>query len=178
MTDHLDVLLVRGEPVARVIDLADFAETGDVTAAIAAAVAPLAIESEVTTALDPRPTAPVGYQHSLLSTWAAMPAADTELPNGFRVRALLTSARETRLCVDVLLAAFAGATLRATFSTDSGASWDDLTGTVAIDVAGNFETAWTTVPGGAASDVLVSVFGLGGNGVIGPQFLGIMLQAR
>lgn len=114
-------------------------------------------------------------------TWAAMPAAVTELfgltTRRFPVNILGFS--RFRIHVDRAVAGHASAVLRAKASTNAGADWSAIETGGALAEPSLAGTGLVTSPWGvvdenccdANGDCWVALFGAGGNGVASPQLL-------
>lgn len=129
-------------------------------------------------------------------TWTNMPNAKTELfgltgTNAGLHRAVmdLRAATNVRLCVRVTVAGFAGSTLRAEYSTDNGTTWAYLsqaagtsggsTPSALLTTAGTISGAWAVLHANAQIETcLVRLVGVGGDGVVDPQFGNIYIETR
>ena len=115
-----------------------------------------------------------------LNTWAAMPAALTELGGltHSRMKLDLGSAWQCRLVTRVAIAGLSGATIRAQYSTDESA-WSTLTtNTVSLTNSGTIASAWEDIPAAAKGDVFVRVVGQDGNGIAAVTIGNVILQVR
>ena len=123
-------------------------------------------------------------QDASTMTWSSMPAALDDFrgaSSNARGRADMTNYLEVRLACNVVVAGFAGAELRAQYSTDGGGAWNYFSGTtpaIVIDSTGHKVSSWVTIPGGALGDYLVRIIGILGNGATSPQFGTLKIQAR
>lgn len=111
------------------------------------------------------------------------PEADEAAPGG-RVQPShwnaghVAKASRIRLVANVQRAGAAGAQLRAQYSLD-GAAWSSFNGAngpaVAIDAPGLIAGAWVALAAPLA-DVFVRVVGVGGDGIVDPEFGAVFLQ--
>lgn len=109
--------------------------------------------------------------------WGAMPAAETEVfgdVGGHRVRAYTRWVTQFRILRNVRIAGFAGSKLRVKYF--DGAGFTDLAetagaGDTLIDGIGEGSGPWSLINPAARQDtVTLAIFGVGGNGVVAPQF--------
>lgn len=112
-----------------------------------------------------------------------MPSADTEfLGTQYRVNADLGGFTQFRWGVHVVVAGAAGADLRLQYSTDGGTAWTNLDGAagpeLVIDTVGTKVSAWTALPAGAQTAVLLRIMGKDGNGTADPQFRNVWVQFK
>jgi hypothetical protein len=118
-------------------------------------------------------------------TWTNMPSAITEFLGGVHTRTRVDFARVTqaRFGVRVSTAGFAGAKLLPRFSTDD-AVFSELAASAGgldqlIDSAGTKRTAWADIAAGAKADnIIISVWGQGGDGIADPIFGNTWLEVR
>jgi hypothetical protein len=118
-----------------------------------------------------------------LITWAAMPAALTELLGLARLRSAgsLQKVNQVRIVANVLTAGAAGSVLRAQWSTGAAfAAFDAGTNgpEMAIDSTGFKRSPWVSVPIAARADAALRIVGVGGNGVTSPQFGLVLIEGR
>lgn len=117
-------------------------------------------------------------------TWTNQPAALTELfgLNDRRLPFDLSRFSQARITVNVEVAAFTGATLRAEFATTDGGTYaalDNSTGpNVAIDTTGTKVSSWVNLTTAARADVFLRIVGVGGDGTVDPDLGLISIQFR
>ncbi len=121
---------------------------------------------------------------TVLASWAAMPAGETEFAGGVttRQRVNLAGKSSFRIQVGVGTGGFAGSKLRVKYSLDSGATWTTIesaagtTGDVAVSSAGlNVGASATLATAAAVSSVWLAVFGVAGNAVVSPTFANVIV---
>lgn len=110
---------------------------------------------------------------AVATTWAAMPSALTELLGGalYRQAVGLGSYTKFRIIGTVTAAGFSGAVLRVYYSTNGGGAWNvaALSGAdLSLTSTGAIFGAWQNIVAGAKGDVLISVFGQSGDGIVSP----------
>ena len=121
------------------------------------------------------------------SEWLNMPAAATELfgLTRHRIQLDLSGAVQFRVTVEVSAVGAAGSALRPRYSTNSGGAWTNLAGagvttgdSPGLATLGQRVGAWTDIDPLALKDVLVSIWGVDGNGTADPRFANVSLQLR
>ena len=121
--------------------------------------------------------------------WTNMPAALTEIGTRFRQKSNLGALQSVsdvpiyaRLQANVVTAGFAGSKLRAQASPDNGSNWFYLDGNtgpeVAIDSTGLQMSGWIQCEDTNKVDLLFRLVGVGGNGVVDPEFSSITLEFK
>jgi len=114
-------------------------------------------------------------------TWTNMPAALTEFLGLtiHRQGGSLQKIEEVRLVANVIVVGQAGGVLRAQWST-GGAFADFATNgaQIPIDSTGFKRSAWVSIPTAARGDCALRIVGVGGNGVLDPQFGVVLIEGR
>jgi hypothetical protein len=122
------------------------------------------------------------------NTWTDMPSAETEF-NGaasgsrYRFHYDFTQAKQIRLVRRMATVGASGAKLVLKYSTDGGSTWSYFNASasgpsVAIDATTSLAGSWVDIDAGGRADVLVGLFGSGGDGATDPIFGAIHMQVR
>jgi hypothetical protein len=72
----------------------------------------------------------------------------------------------------------AGSVVRLKYSLDAGVTWTALTGDISLVGGGVKSLAWIEIPSLARQDILVSLFGQGGDGATDPSLGSCGLQLK
>lgn len=129
-----------------------------------------------------------------IESWASQPAAVTAFGTANRIWHVDAAGFTTvKLTVTVGTAATTGAKLAAYYSVDGGATWRAFSGTVSgpavttslvgcicdADTVGAHHSAYVTMPTEAlVDDLLIRLYGAGGNGATSPAYSAIGLRLR
>jgi hypothetical protein len=126
--------------------------------------------------------------YAAMLAWTNMPAAETQFRSNTderdAVQKDLTYASQARFMVPVIVAGATGSKLYLKYSTDNGATHNVLAATAAqgeipLDGALAFKkTNWFDLAAGAKADVLVMLFGSGGDAALDPNFGIITVEFR
>jgi len=115
----------------------------------------------------------VPFVASAPATWVAMPSSLTEFLGGVLYRQSIGLAGFTRfrLAGLILTAGLSGSFLRLRYSTNGGGAWTDCgtsAGDLSLTATGAIFGAWENLVAGAKADVILSVFGDDGDGIVAP----------
>ena len=124
--------------------------------------------------------APISSQY----TWA-VPNPLTEYKSGTapflsRLRKRLDGRTQVRLVAGINTAGLAGTQFALRYSTDNGATWNPIDdadgGRVAVDAVGTNAGAFVNISAAAKNDVMLALFGVGGNGGTNVGYMGIYVE--
>lgn len=128
----------------------------------------------------PDPTAQYMIQGGA-NTWTNMPLAVTEMAGSYRIIGDFSNKDEVRFGTNLALAGSANSKIYVQYSL-AGINWFNISKTdefIAVNSTGPKVTGWDDLPIPTRNgDIILRVVGVGGDGIVDPQFRGVWVEVR